>query len=500
LAFLLAFRAEERVVDRPLIEDSFYSLAVARQIALGNGITIDGSTWTNGFQPLFTFLTVPAFLVTGGHRYLAIRYVLALHWLFYVGAAFLLARIARDSLPTETPEQKTVTFWLTFLLYMSAFQVFLQHFNGLETGFVLFLTCLTWRFYQVTDVERWSALALLGMLLGLVVLARIDTVFLVIAVSLREILPNRGPRLGMRFLRFATVGGLAFLVSSPWWFYNLAVFGHLMPTSGKAQELWALSGWRFLRALSALFQVFVPWVCLGSSAEGLAADVFRGVLVVAGLVILWRMRSVGWPRPFGAEDSDGPRKRTLEFGICLLAANAALVMWYGLSSMAPHFYPRYFSALVLISVLGASFIAARLAAIKPRLAAALVLLIAAPVLLTLALPGKVFRGNPWYHQQLALVWQHVPPADYVAADQAGTLGYFREKVVNLDGKVNPEALRFRGDIRAYLRQRDIRWYCDGPDSVTADFGPNPEAQGWRLVARADLFSLYHCQHPPNSGR
>ena len=52
--------------ERPLTEDAYYALTVSRNLALGNGLTIDGVHATNGFQPLFTLLCALAYLPTGG--------------------------------------------------------------------------------------------------------------------------------------------------------------------------------------------------------------------------------------------------------------------------------------------------------------------------------------------------------------------------------------------------------------------------------------------------
>jgi hypothetical protein len=75
-----AFRPARWVVDNPITEDGYYALTVSRNIAEGNGMTIDGSTPTNGFQPLFVFACVPLFALAGQDRILAIRSVLGLSW------------------------------------------------------------------------------------------------------------------------------------------------------------------------------------------------------------------------------------------------------------------------------------------------------------------------------------------------------------------------------------------------------------------------------------
>src|SRR5215470_2091515 len=83
----LAFRPAGNVVLMPLSEDGYYAMTIARNIAAGRGITIDGVTATNGFQPLFTFIQAAMFRLAGGDDVVAIRLILVLHWLCQVGAA-----------------------------------------------------------------------------------------------------------------------------------------------------------------------------------------------------------------------------------------------------------------------------------------------------------------------------------------------------------------------------------------------------------------------------
>ncbi|HXV23893.1 MAG TPA: hypothetical protein VED46_06515, partial [Alphaproteobacteria bacterium] len=51
---------------KPLVEDAYYSLSVARNLADGKGFTVDGEQLTNGVQPLFTIISTLSFIVTGG--------------------------------------------------------------------------------------------------------------------------------------------------------------------------------------------------------------------------------------------------------------------------------------------------------------------------------------------------------------------------------------------------------------------------------------------------
>ena len=70
-------------------EDAYYEFAVSRNIAAGNGITAGHGERTSGFQPLWTFLLVPAFALPGSDRtvfasiyLLSIALWLTAAWLF----------------------------------------------------------------------------------------------------------------------------------------------------------------------------------------------------------------------------------------------------------------------------------------------------------------------------------------------------------------------------------------------------------------------------------
>jgi hypothetical protein len=73
------------------------------------------------------------------------------------------------------------------------------------------------------------------------------------------------------------------------------------------------------------------------------------------------------------------------------------------------------------------------------------------------------RGLDHLHfQVVAWVAEHVPEDAWVGAVQTGTVGYFHDRTINLDGKVNPEAL---AAVRAhripqYVLSKPIRYLAD----------------------------------------
>ena len=147
------------------------------------------------------------------------------------------------------------------------------------------------------------------------------------------------------------------------------------------------------------------------------------------------------------------------------AANAGLLLYYPLVSSAGQFFERYFTPLkLLVFILLAILIARLLAAAGRRLvAAALVLIVALATVAT-----NVF----WIARDYALPWRsHLGPEAYqivrsrFASDnsrigmfESGRLGFlYPTRVVNLDGKMNVEALKAvrSGTLERYLRSANL---------------------------------------------
>lgn len=506
-AMLLILRPAHLVPDAPLMEDGYYSYTVSRNIALGRGITITEGMETNGFQPWFTFLSVPLFWVAGPDRYEAVRLMLVLHWLLYLATAYFLGRIASDYLEGQHEERPrwwtTPAFWFPAFLYLASIFVFLQHFNGLETGCLLLLYSVTWRYYQRARLDTLRGVGVLGILLGVLVLARIDAVFFVMLLCFYQFVSPEAPSLRQRMQRFMGMAGLSFLVTLPWWLYNLIGFGHLIPSSGIAQQTWAFSLPRLQTGLAALTQVFLPplpLTYLSRISPALSGGV-QVVSILAVLVVLWLTRDIV-VRPLVRPLLERVRphtssRRTAEFGAILLLSALVLFCWYVVSTPAVYFYPRYFAPVLPLSTLALGVGLARVYHTKPApgLATAALVLLALPLLTSAVLrqAGLFFPGNPYYRDQIPLVERYVPDEDYVAAFESGTLGYFHDRTINLDGKVNPGILSLdtQEDFIEYLRRRGVRWAVRRTTSERV-------WDSWYLVERRGMFGLYKRRDPAGS--
>ncbi len=491
LAILLlatAFRPGASLFGLPFSEDGFYALTIARNVASGRGVTIDGTLWTNGFQPLFTFLEAACFLVARGNDLLAGRLVVLLSWLVHVVGAVLAGGVALDARPDA--EGRLVRASLGAVLYLGAAKFFADFYAGLETGLQLTMILGLWRAVQLGALETALGCFGLGALLGLAILTRIDVGFLAVALALWALV--RGWReIGAASLMRPIVMALsAAAISLPWWLYNQLVFGSLYPTSGAAQQRWALESERLLEGLWALRMVLVPWIFAWDS-EALATDLARSAMLALALA-LFLFTPHGSRRAVAAPTS----QRTSGFGVALFAAMVGLMIFYVGSFFAYRFYYRYFAPLSLLAGIGVAVVLAEWAARGAAgsfAATAVVAIIAAGAAVAplRAVSGQL--GASSHYPMVELVAATVPPGEIVAAGQSGTLGFFRDRVVNVDGKVNRDAIAWQNRMWIYLDQRGIRWFVDSPWYVERMLGTDPAAHGWQLVAVAGKgdFRLYH---------
>ncbi|PYT33481.1 MAG: hypothetical protein DMF52_15545 [Acidobacteria bacterium] len=425
----LVFRSGDTLPDLPLTEDGYYLLTVVRHIALGDGITIDGHQWTNGFQPLFAFLLVPVYFLCGGDRMTSLRGVLAVHWLMHVATALLVGSIVK-----------------------------------------------AW--------EGWR-LAGFGALLGLLALARIDATIFVVLLVADELFRSERPWRA-RLWRALVLASTSLLVSSPWWIYNLALSGSLMPSGGTAQ-LVPFSSERIAPMLMAFMSrgmAYLPTGWVDGAPEGFA----YGLLAVA----------VAWFVTRAVRDTVETGFRV---GRMIALATLLLAVYYVWSSGALWFYTRYLAPFMVVAIPATALALARIRRFRIFAQVGVLAPIGAVAVLSILTwhHWRELRQSEPYLEQLRLVEKFVPPGDVVSAGQSGTLGYFRDHVVNLDGKVNAEALRYRGRMLEYLRRHDIRWFCDW--NVEFFLGPDPARDGWTRIAGDGLFVLLHRGDPlPARGR
>ena len=224
---------KNQFVDLP--DDSFYYFSIAKQIALGNGISIDGAHATNGMHPLWLLLIAPFFATAPGHNFFdAIQRVVAFQLLLDAGLVWLIGDTIRLYLSNADPTNRRSAFLIPALIYA----VCSPFVNGLETTITALFLILWLRHARLLTAHQplrfWIVL---GLLTGLLFLARTDMVVVILPVALwilicyrREL--DRGKSM--------TAAAITLGVIAPWLIWNLIHFGTILQSSAEAVQLFAM--------------------------------------------------------------------------------------------------------------------------------------------------------------------------------------------------------------------------------------------------------------------
>lgn len=431
--------AEGRLLRQFPTEDGYLMLTLARNLAIGKGMSVaDGLIPSNGTQPLATLVWSALFWLVGGDRELGVGLVQGMEIVFAALTAWLIGRLSERLLGSGAIERKVS--WLIAAVWLASPIIVPHSMNCLETGvYGLFvvgtaLAFVTWS----QQPSPWSPARIIGMggLIGGAFWARNDAIFLGAAVGLAHVALPQGVTRSRRLLEVAGFGLTGGVLAAPWMIFNYTRFGSIVPVSGQSETI-GIEIARNLRVLAVVWaEYFAMLLPIPASFEGKGwFALLMLVLVGAALTMLvWRTYQVA-----------PAATRRLIVGVGFYAS--VLTLFYGLSFGAPHFLSRYlFPISPFIALLWGGALLALLRRSDPQrvrgLAIAALLMLALPCL-TMGLRAYS-KGKRHQHMQVvSWVRENVPPTSWVAAPQTGTLGFFYDRALNLDGKVNPEALVWR---------------------------------------------------------
>lgn len=438
--------------DQPVGEDGYYLLLAAWNLAAGQGLTGNFGEPITGIQPLVTLVyaglawVIQAF---GGDKFDLARAVILAGAVNLVVFAGLVARLTVDLLDETADRALAAT--VAFTLAATSFYLFRTFTYGLETGLYLALiAAAVWLGLRVHRAGRAgpAASAALGLVIGLGGLARIDF-GLVVAVAYLVLLATR--RVG--FASAVITGVVALAVVAPWFLWVKAVSGSFMPSSGPAQASLVDLGSAFGRARTmgiAVAQNLTPWSFGATGAAAIAA-------AFAAAVALWLV--AGRPKPARWIAAPGAG---VHLGAWTLAF-AVLPVVYWAFFWAAHFYPRYTAPLAIPAIVAIGLIAARTPAGRrvPFAAGLLAVLVVANGIFAWRThhAGRVGDGHA---VTAGYVATKLPREARVGAFQSGVTGFYSENVINLDGKVNVEALEAMRTktVEAYLDRARIDYVVD----------------------------------------
>ena len=448
-----------------LSEDGYLMQTIARNMAIGLGMsTANGTMPTNGVQPLATFLYAGLHALAGGSKMLAIGYVTVFATAVSAAATWVFWRLGQSVL-RDLPFARDIAL-LAAALWFASPAIVGQSMNGLETGLYYLAITTTLLYYFSLDLSATAPMGAgqrvaLGLLLGVTFLARNDAVFFSAAVLAAHLLLG-GASAGGGWRRRAgdavVAGGLSLVVASPWLVYNKLMFGSVVPISGLAESHSAGFGANLRMIPAKLVEASLLYVRVPKALETAWPVVVVSLVILAGLG--WAAWSLVARRSL----------RGLRFCAITLVFCAGIGGYYGLFFGAPWFLSRYLSALSpllwLLSLtsaylLLAGFLRSRRTFMACGAALTSMLLLVAAGLAVLNFQGGRSNGH---RQVVDWVQKNVDERQWVGGVQTGTLGYFHDRTINLDGKVNPKALRARiesGGVFGYvLDETPINYLVD----------------------------------------
>lgn len=467
-----------------LPDDAYLSLQLARNIAHGLGPWY-GLAHTNGFQPLYVFLMVPAFWVWPTDPETPVRAALFLLSLFNVATLIVLFRWM------QRLTGSALVAVIVGLIWVLNFYVLFDTLNGLETAIsVFFIAAALSQFHLLAESDaldvrrmRW-----LGPLLGLAIFARIDN-FILAAVLWTALLirHRRDPALPKALLSMTAI---AALVTLPWWIYSWHYTGTLFPVSGPAVRFRSLTS---VSHAPTFANFYAPMF-----GRAFLAVWQKNTELICGFVAVAILGRVLGP-------SAGRARWTV---VTLLAYAATMLVAYATYVVAPWYFSRYLYPLILV--------------LLPLFALALHRLLegtrANPLLhATALLAGLVVIGAQVARPQFLRLFTAIntrqfgymniglwakdqfPAGTRLGSSQSGALAYFAPEltVVNLDGVVNRQGFDALREHRAMAYVRDSRlqylvnWERDvqfllvhsplGEEENVHDLGPVPGFRSWNNI-------------------
>jgi hypothetical protein len=489
-----------------LEDDAWMVAAIARNFALGHGVTADGINPTTGFQPLYPltlgalpYLAAPQALDAGFTANLIICALLNML------ALWPLWQLARRVGGDVAGLIAAALFSLNpYLIRVSV--------NAMETSLGLLLLLSLFAMFYRLDLARTSHVLLLALLTAVATLARLDASLAFVAITLTMALRafqqpagNRRSRIEERGAKteasdprssildpqpighwsmVALYVAATFIFLAPYFAFNYSVSGTFGPSSGRAlaymhsfrEQFHLTNGLNALAQTSAvdLSWAPAPWVL------ALLAPAFAALL--AGVI-----------------------GRKLFAALPLLLYMPVPPLYYGY--MLQQARERYFVGVSAVLIILLAWLGAEFWRRRPRALVALAL--AGATILILALDTREAlafyqaklaereQPHPTAYQAALWIRDNLPGETVIGAKNSGIYQYYSGHVVlNIDGKLNHEivpAMEQR-ELLDYLRNHHVEYLVDREETMadhiafySRQFGPAPYHRAPTFFERAAIY-------------
>ena len=467
-SFILAYNSQEGtppsksgngffpfLTDKPLTEDGYYMLTVSWNIARGKGFTYNYDIKTSGVQPLATLVySVPAFIVQkfGGDKYDFTRAVLILSSILQIIFAFCIYLLACEI--SDQPV-KGLYFLFSVCVVLFNFKVILIFSNGLETGLYLVLLSIFFLYWLKFKEDQSGFIHLLGLglLSGLLLLCRLDSA--VILLTFYVLLLHSGR---IKFSRLILIILIALIVYSPWQIYIWDVTGNILQSSARSQTS-LLPFFDFQNKVdqyfTSLLQHLTPFLYTGNILIWLMIPL--GILYLALFYAVYKKYNL---KIVSAS--------SVKIFKMIMISLLVLIIIYFFFSSASYFYIRY---LALIMILSFPIFVVVLAQIytKFRIVRTTSVIIIITIFIIQALlymhSGKSISK---FSVRAGFVKNNFSEDVRAAAFQTGVAGYLCENIINLDGKMDNDALKSieNDNIEIYIDKMNVEVLVEWKDFIS----------------------------------
>jgi len=503
-AIWLIIQPMEVLLGNFLADDAFYYFKPASYLAEGLKPVFDGEHLTNGYHPLWMGIMTAVYYFFPSDKitpiYIALIFSSAFLCLFIWVFWKILSVFSKDEF------LKSI---LVALLILNPWNI-VNFLNGLETSLQMLLFALFfWIFLRIFYGEdKPQNFFLLGILGGLLVLARVDYGLFLVAPAAYFTFKQRdfwGKRAMLFFLP-------AFLLPIPWFIYNKIYFGSYFPTSGLAYTLvnHRLFFYKARTALTVLFWSlynFFGATAFSLKTAGLPVfynilERWKSVFLMGGIYILFPVILIFYFLKNKKEDFKKFLKdlfnspEWLSFIIFSAGYLGLLIVHGGIRWSGRAWYFAPFSMLFLLAggiVLNREFFSRWRKVILTVMSAILLFSYADNF-------HAVFYENEGQKEAYRIaLWlrDNMPTDARITSFNSGILGYFSDRfVMNADGLINQSAYDAMKENKLweFFKEERIDYIVDYEITLTYRFLPflgidDPMARVRKIDLPAELSLL-----------
>ena len=444
----LAFRPDAQIAVRPYQEDAFYAFDCANHLAQGEGFSVDGVHPTNGIQPLIVILYSLCFYFSGSDKWLGLRFTFIILAVLESLCVFFVYQVINQL------KKKDVNYSIDPALtgaFVWAMVLSNLIFNGvgLETGLYAMMILLSVYVYsRILGLEKIKKKVLprhwflLGAVLGITVLSRIDGIFLVGGIVAVDFLLRKEHSFYKRITPMLIVGLVAIFISSPWWIYNYSVFGSLMPISGQSESIGNFIPTNLEYSVTQIANIFPVLFYFPIHYPASGWVIGFGIFALLTLIFVLSYYHVR-----------AQLKKNYEIKplYALVFTSIFLIVYYTFFFAAPHFIGRYFHPIRITAIMFGVLLFPRIyeywKSINWKSPSKYFVIAYLVIAIVFNITHYVYNFTITETSYLYWtgVWAQHHPEYRIGMTSSGTAGFMSDNVVNLDGKVNVEALRARNN-------------------------------------------------------